>query len=188
MEASRVAYAEDLALADRQAKELFASGHRGKAYPWLQESLSYRVRTLGPEHRDTIENRNLLGRACRAAGRHQEAMQLYKQNLEILLRTLGQDDADTLWGQSRLANCYYAAGRFQDALKLFQKTFEARKRTLDADHPDTLRSRSSLANCCLWDRLKAPCDSTGPYWPTGSGCWGLYTLEPTPAETGWRRR
>lgn len=77
----QVFHADALNLADQTAKELFAAGQREEEAPFLRQALHSRERALGLEHPDTFENRNLLGRGCRAAGWHLQSIRLYQQNL-----------------------------------------------------------------------------------------------------------
>ena len=76
-----------------------------------EQALAARERVLGPDHPDTLQSRNNLATAYRAAGRLDEAISLHEQTLAARERVLGPDHPDTLASRNNLAIAYQAAGR-----------------------------------------------------------------------------
>jgi tetratricopeptide (TPR) repeat protein len=109
-------------------------------------------RTLGPSHPDTLNARNSLAAAYKAAGRATEAIPLLEQTLAERERLLGPDHPDTALSRNSLARAYRDAGRMADAIPLVQQTLAARERLHGPDHASTLASRNNLASA---------------YWATG---------------------
>jgi tetratricopeptide (TPR) repeat protein len=102
-------------------------------------------RALGPDHPGTLNSRNSLAAAYRAAGRADDAIQLFQQTLVSRVRLLGPEHPDTQMSQNNLAAAYHDAGRISEAILLYELTLAARERLLGADHPRTLNSRGNLA-------------------------------------------
>jgi tetratricopeptide (TPR) repeat protein len=102
-------------------------------------------RTLGSDHPDTLNSRNSLAIAYRAAGRAAEAVPLHEQTLAVREQLLGPDHPDTLDSRNNLAIAYRAAGRAAEAVPLHEQTLAARERVLGPEHPSTLVSRNNLA-------------------------------------------
>ena len=102
-------------------------------------------RVLGPDDPDTLQSRNNLAAAYRAAGRLDEAISLDEQTLAARERVLGPDHRDTLGSRNNLALAYWAAGRLDEAIPLHEQTLADRERVLGQDHPETLASRNNLA-------------------------------------------
>jgi len=102
-------------------------------------------RTQGPDDRDTLNSRNGLAIAYRAAGRAADAVRLHEQTLAARVRTLGPDHPETLDSQNNLAIAYRAAGRTAEEVPLLEQTLAARKKVLGPEHPSTLISQNNLA-------------------------------------------
>jgi len=102
-------------------------------------------RTQGQDDRDTLNSRNSLAIAYRAAGRTADAIRLHEQNLAARVRTLGPDHPDTLDSQNNLAIAYRAAGRPGEEVPLLERTLAIRKKVLGPEHPSTLISQNNLA-------------------------------------------
>jgi tetratricopeptide (TPR) repeat protein len=102
-------------------------------------------RMLGPDHPETLNARNSLAAAYRAAGRDAEAIRLFERTMVTRQLLLGPDHPDTLTSQNNLAAAYQDEGRSTDAVLLFELTLASRERLLGADHPSTLNSRGNLA-------------------------------------------
>ena len=102
-------------------------------------------RTHGSDHPDTLNSRNSLAIAYRAAGRSAQAVPLHQETLAVRERVLGPDHPDTLDSRNNLAVTYREAGRSAEAVRLHEQTLAVRERVLGSDHPSTLSSRSNLA-------------------------------------------
>ena len=108
--------------------------------------LKVREATLPPDHPDTLESRNDLAIAYRAAGRTDEAIAMLEAIAESATRRrCGPDHPDTLTCRSNLAVAYRAAGRIDEAIATHEAVLKIREEKLGPDHPDTVSSRSSLA-------------------------------------------
>jgi tetratricopeptide (TPR) repeat protein len=99
----------------------------------------------GPDHPDTLNSRNSLAIAYRAAGRAAEAVPLHEQTLAVRESLLGPDHPDTLDSRNNLAIAYRAAGRAAEAIPLLEQTRAIRERVLGIHHPSTLVSQNNLA-------------------------------------------
>jgi tetratricopeptide (TPR) repeat protein len=102
-------------------------------------------RVLGPDHPSTLNSRNDLALAYRAAGRAAEAIPLFERTLADCERVLGPDHPSTLNSRNNLALAYQDAGRAAEAIPLHERTLADRERVLGPDHPGTLQSRNNLA-------------------------------------------
>ena len=111
----------------------------------LTESVTQAGDALGPDHPDTLNTRNNLAGAYRAAGRLDEAITLSQQNLKDSEDLLGPHHPHTLTTRNNLASAYYDAGRLDEAIPLFEQNLEDHTRILGPHHPDTLTTRSNLA-------------------------------------------
>ena len=108
--------------------------------------LADQERVLGPDHPATLNSRNDLAEAYRAAGRVAEAIPLHERTLADYERVLGPDHPGTLASRNNLANAYQNAGRAAEAIPLHERALADYERVLGPDHPDTLQSRNNLAN------------------------------------------
>ena len=102
-------------------------------------------RMQGSDHPDTLNSRNSLAIAYRAAGRAADAVPLHEQTLAVRERVLGPDHPDTLDSRNNLAIAYRAAGRAPEAIPLHEQTLAVRKKVLGPEHPRTLISQNNLA-------------------------------------------
>jgi tetratricopeptide (TPR) repeat protein len=102
-------------------------------------------RMLGASHLETLNVRNSLAVAYRAADRVAEAVSLLEQTLVVQTRLLGPDHPETLMSQNNLAAAYRDADRSAEAILLFERTLAAREEVLGPGHPDTVRSQANLA-------------------------------------------
>jgi tetratricopeptide (TPR) repeat protein len=100
---------------------------------------------LGSSHPDTLNSRNSLAAAYRAAGRAAEAVPLFERTLVSRQRVLGPGHPDTLTSQNNLAAAYQDAGRVAEAILMSELTLAAREYVMGEDHPSTLNSRGNLA-------------------------------------------
>ena len=115
-----------------------------RAQSLLERAIAIQRRSLGPEHRETLQSATSLGKALRYRGHYPEAESLNRQTLEIQRRVLGLRDPDTLGSISSLANTLFSEGRYPEAEKLQRDTLEIRRRLFGPQHPDTLSSMHEL--------------------------------------------
>jgi tetratricopeptide (TPR) repeat protein len=106
-------------------------------------------RSLGPDHPDTLNTRNILATAYQAAGRSAEAIPLFERDLAGWERLLGPDHPDTMRSRDNLAAAYRQAGRVADAVPIVEYILATREKASGADHPSTLAARNNLATAYL---------------------------------------
>ncbi|WP_419469331.1 tetratricopeptide repeat protein [Candidatus Frankia alpina] len=68
-----------------------------------EQTLTDRLRILGPDHPDTLASRSNLAGAYQSAGRLDQAIDLHEQTLTDRLRILGPDHPHTLTSRNNLA-------------------------------------------------------------------------------------
>jgi serine/threonine protein kinase len=111
----------------------------------FQGALELRRAQLGPDHPDTLTERNNLAVAYLAAGLASDAAPILEGVLKLREARLGPDHPDTLISRNSLAMAYHNAGRLAEALRMDEETLRLYTARLGPDHPDTLKSRNNLA-------------------------------------------
>ncbi len=106
--------------------------------------LGERERSLGSQHPDTMQTRQLLAEAYLADGRTKEAFSQYKKAVSDLQRSQGPDHPDTLRARGALGAAYHQAGRMPMAVQMYEQVHASLVRVLGADHPDTLSAALNL--------------------------------------------
>uniref|UniRef100_A0AAU2UWJ7 Tetratricopeptide repeat protein n=1 Tax=Streptomyces sp. NBC_00003 TaxID=2903608 RepID=A0AAU2UWJ7_9ACTN len=101
---------------------------------------------LGDAHPDTLQSRNSLADAYRAAGDAGRAVPLLEATVTQYEQVLGDTHPHTLQSRNSLADAYRVAGDLDRAIALYEATLTQREQVLGDVHPDTLASRNSLAN------------------------------------------
>jgi tetratricopeptide (TPR) repeat protein len=124
-------------------QSLTAEGLAGPAVTYWRWMLGFSQRTLGEEHPQTVELRDLLATACEVSGDHQTAIATYE---DALGSHAGAGDQGI---RDRLTRSYLAAGRTDDAIKLAEAALSECEQRLGPDHPDTLAAHASLAGAFL---------------------------------------
>lgn len=104
----------------------------------LEGALALRRRTLGEEHRDTLETMNALAVLYKQAGKYAEAEPLATKVLEVRRRVLGGEHPETLNSMNNLAVLYQYEGKYALAEPLYAKALEVWRRAGAEDLPDTL--------------------------------------------------
>ncbi|WP_160161703.1 tetratricopeptide repeat protein, partial [Embleya hyalina] len=107
---------------DRAAAYRENQGALAPAIEAFRRALTTAVRVLGEDHPDTLNSRNNLAGAYRAAGDVDRAIELYERTLEDSVRVLGQDHPHTLISRSNLAYAYREAGDVGRAIELYERT------------------------------------------------------------------
>jgi tetratricopeptide (TPR) repeat protein len=103
-------------------------------------------RLLGPADPDTLTARSILGDACRAAGRFDEAITMHQRTLIDYEQALGELHPDALRALSNLARAYRAAKQLDEAIPLYKDVLAKRERGLGVSHAETLNARANLAD------------------------------------------
>lgn len=102
-------------------------------------------RLLGSDHPDTLNSRNNLAEAYRAAGQSSAAIPLCEENLAVLERQEVSFPNITLITQNNLAASYQDVGRHADTIPLYEQILATHKQLYGPDDPRTVVSGRNLA-------------------------------------------
>ena len=117
------------------------AGDPGRAAGLYRELVAECTAELGPDARETLENRNAYARYVGMAGHPAEAVDLLRGVIADRVRVLGADHSHTLNSRNNLALFLGESGRIGPAVAEFEAVLADRTRLLGADHPHTLSSR-----------------------------------------------
>jgi tetratricopeptide (TPR) repeat protein len=92
------------------------------------------LRVRGENHRETLYDRDVLGRVCLLEGKWFEAERLYAENLTVSQRVNSLNHFDTFCFTRALAEAELALGRFTDAEKRFRMCREGYTQKLGREH------------------------------------------------------
>jgi len=120
---------------------LFPEGQRQ-----LEGALALRRRTLGEEHRDTLETMNALALLYEEAGKYAQAEPLHTKVLEIRRRVLGGEHRSTLNSMNNLGVVYDEEGKYALAESLFAKALQGLRRTVGEEDAATLVAMKNLGD------------------------------------------
>jgi hypothetical protein len=124
---------------------LFWRGDAATRRQLYEASFRRRVRSLGPDHRDTLASAGGLAFAINELGDHARALELQQDTYDRCRRVLGEDDRETLYAANALGIFLNDLGEHEQAGRLHEETFQRRRRLLGEDHPETLYSANRLA-------------------------------------------
>jgi serine/threonine protein kinase len=110
-----------------------------------EEVLRRRRRTLGDNHRLTVQTMSNLGSNYFAMGRYSEAEPLLVAAVEGRRRILGPHHPGTYRSMSSLANVYYETGRSEEAVSLYRETSAGVREHLGTDHAEFCQPTTNLA-------------------------------------------
>ena len=128
------------------ASYLGRSGGYAMARDLHQQILAARTAGLGPEHPDTLGERDEVAFWTGLAGDPAAARDLAAAVLRDQARVLGPDHPDTLDTRNNLASWTGEAGDPAKARDLAAAVLRDRERVLGPRHPDTLDTRNRLAS------------------------------------------
>ncbi|WP_331735018.1 tetratricopeptide repeat protein (plasmid) [Streptomyces sp. NBC_01166] len=136
-----------IALNDRFAGNVFASGDHGRARALWEDVVDRRERVLGPEHQRTIVAVGNLAACLVTFGKDEfdQAEVLYESAIERGDRVLGPDHPDVLRLRGNQAGLLYRRGRYDETLLQQQDLLRRYRNILGADHQDTLSVAGDLA-------------------------------------------
>lgn len=105
-----------------------------------QRALSIQTAELGPDHLETINTVNELGRIYRHLGDYDNAAKMHHMALSVLEKRLPEPEEhlEVIWTIATLARTYRKQGRFSEALTLFERAHKTRAKVLGPNHPHTL--------------------------------------------------
>jgi tetratricopeptide (TPR) repeat protein len=136
---------DSLALNDRLAANVFATGDMERALTIWRDVVERRRRTLGPDHRKTFVASSNLATCLNEHGLRDEAQEQYESLLEQGRRVFGAEDPDVLHLHSGYATYLYGLDRYDEALSLYKDLSLRYRRLYSADHPDTLNIADAIA-------------------------------------------
>jgi len=121
------------------------AGRPNQAAELVRTVLAENIRTLGPDHPDTLSARHELIRWIGEAGNPAAAMAGFRDLLADRTRVLGPDHPDTLRARYNLAQWTGETGDALGAIDRFRDLFADRLRLFGPDHPTTLAARHNVA-------------------------------------------
>ena len=104
-----------------------------------------RRKTLGEEHRVTIDALECLADVNEKMGEYKTALIMYNQVYEVNKRGRGAQDLNTIRVLRSMANTCMALREYELALSLSQEVYEYRLNELGEKHPSTLSILSDMA-------------------------------------------
>ena len=110
----------------------------------FDRALAIRTKSLGPEHADTLETRNLLGMFYQARGELARAETMVSGVLAIRAKRLGPAHPDTADSQIVLAGIYLLRGRYAEAEKLLLEAEKHEQHKVSARYPSPADSQALL--------------------------------------------
>jgi tetratricopeptide (TPR) repeat protein len=103
-----------------------------------REVLAIRLKTLGPDHQDTLGTQLDLANLLRRQGDVTQAERMHRKALADESRVLGSEHPDTLRAQSGRAEILIQERRYIEAETIARPAYEAQFRILGATHSDTV--------------------------------------------------
>ncbi|MET9969777.1 tetratricopeptide repeat protein, partial [Streptomyces sp. NPDC006356] len=134
-----------IALNDRFAGNVFATGDHGRALALWKDVVHRRKRLLGPDHQRTIVSSGNLAACLVSLGEFDQAQELYESSIERGKQELGPEHPDVLRLLGNFAGLHFRHKRFEDARGLQSDLLRSYTRALGADHRDTLSAANNLA-------------------------------------------
>ena len=137
---------------DGLANSCSSEGRLAEAEKLYREALGIRLRTLGPEHRETLESQVHLVETCFS----RKAISTKRKNCNgkrwrLRFASSDRKNRDTLESQANLAGILIREGHYAEAEKIARQTFEVQLRSLGPQHPQI-----------RW----ILCSNSGWRWPT----------------------
>jgi len=111
----------------------------------LKEAFEIRRKSLGPDHRDSLESMNHLALTLKALGEYAQASTLLEEEVRLRQLKYGQNDEDTLVAMGFLAACYSRQSKLEEAIHLSEGALQACERALGPEHQTTIGLMGSLA-------------------------------------------
>lgn len=127
------------------AMALYEKGCYGDAEDAFRKLVVASGQAYGPDHPDTLAQRNNLANTLNAAGRPQEAEMEHRQVLALRERILGAEHPDTLSSRNNLATALQAQGKSAEAAKEYRFILRVRERLFGAENLEVLKTCFALA-------------------------------------------
>ena len=116
-----------------------------EAKKYLEHSLTFRLKELGPEHVDVARSFNNLAMICKDLGDFQQAKEYQHRALAIQLEKFGLEHVAVARGFNDLALIYKDLSVFQQAKEYQHRALAIQLEKLGPEHVDVARSLNDLA-------------------------------------------
>jgi len=103
-----------------------------------------RIKTLGPEHRDTLMTLHNLATMDLEAGKTTEAIAQLQHVHDVSVRVLGPEDPGSLTALHNLAVAYWKTKQLEKAIPHFEQLVQHRRKMRGETHPETLNTMANL--------------------------------------------
>lgn len=123
---------------------LFTERRLADAEKLYREVWAIQLRTLGPEHPDTLNSKSELADDLFIEGEFRGAEKLQRETLATRLRILGPENPRTLGSQGALARTLIKEGHYTEGEKLARETFDVEIRIQGPQHLGTLFAMRQL--------------------------------------------
>ncbi len=144
---------------DSLARLRLAQGRLSDAEELFRKNWKTASNMLGPEHRFTLLEGNLLAMVLTARGQLDEAERFLRQSVTTHRETLGSEHDQTLGTVNLLAEVLQAKGAFADAEDLLRPNLDIAQRTFNEQNPVRLRAMSDLSAVLLAQGKAAEAES-----------------------------
>ncbi|MFT5292199.1 MAG: tetratricopeptide (TPR) repeat protein, partial [Planctomycetota bacterium] len=124
---------------------LMKLGRAKEAYPIAVEAWQGRVRSLGPDHVDTLYTRTNVAVTLHGLRRKVEAEEHFRAIYESYSQNLDPEDSRVAMAARNLGSLRLELGDVRGAYELIRRAHDFMVRTLPEEHPDRQSVRSNLA-------------------------------------------
>jgi tetratricopeptide (TPR) repeat protein len=137
------------------------AGRFAEAEQLLRQTLEIELRTLGPQHSDTLASLDVLGLTLKYEKRYAESEKIYRETLERRRRALGVEHPDLATTAYDFACVLALEGKRDEALSNLQISVEhalnaEKRRNLEKDADfDSLRGDSRFEALVAYSRQRA---------------------------------
>lgn len=138
------------------------SGQPAKAIDIFAEPLARKIRSVGEDHRDTLQMRALLADAHWDAGHTEQAVEMLRTVIERLARISDEGDMDAVFLADRRSMMLEQLGNFSEAAECLEFALKNSRSALGVAHPQVFR---------IFQRL------VGNYFQSGQGERAVATME-----------
>ncbi|KAL2848203.1 hypothetical protein BJX68DRAFT_255815 [Aspergillus pseudodeflectus] len=125
---------------------LSSDGRNGEAKSLFSQVLEDREKTLGMDHKDTLDIMDDIGEVLLGLGQYTEAKQIMEQVLEGRNVVLGPEHPDTLVSLDTYSLVFAGQGKYARAQEILERTLQGFEKVLGPGHPRTLDCLTSLAS------------------------------------------
>ena len=136
------------------AQSVTAQEHADEAEKRLRDVIEVRSTLFGPEHRETLRARFVLGIALLLEGKNEQTQAEHRELLKLNEKLLGPEHPETLFSISDLAVILQQTGDPAGSLAAQRRVWKLRQKVLGREHPDTLKS---------WAGVMAQLSNVGQY-------------------------